>query len=83
MQPGSREPGRARGLPGIEHLYLDARETEGVGGQSPKELRRFRTDRNGVVIGQIEAAPTAKKIIFLGGSTTECNEIAEPFRFPA
>jgi hypothetical protein len=72
-------------VPGIDHLYyLDARETEGVGGQSPKVLRRFRTDRNGVVTGQIEAAPTAKKkIIFFGGSTTECNEVAEPFRFPA
>jgi hypothetical protein len=46
-------------------------------------VRKFRTDHNGVVKGGNEVSTTATKIVFLGGPTTECNEVAEPFRFPA
>lgn len=46
--------------------------------------RLFRTDKDGTVINNIPAQNTSPKntILFLGGSTTECNEVDEEYRFP-
>jgi hypothetical protein len=49
---------------------------------NPKRL--FRTDDNGLVLGPglTESLALCKKILFLGGSTTENNEVDEQYRFP-
>jgi hypothetical protein len=46
--------------------------------------RLFRTDEYGMVLGPSEVtySTSSKKILFLGGSTTENNEVDEQFRFP-
>ncbi len=46
--------------------------------------RVFRTDTNGrIITGNAKRVDAAPKILFLGGSTTESNEVDESFRFPA
>jgi hypothetical protein len=46
--------------------------------------RLFRTDEHGLVLGPdlAKSRSLCKKILFLGGSTTENNEVDEPYRFP-
>jgi len=46
--------------------------------------RLLRTDPFGLVLGppDIQFEATARKILFLGGSTTENNEVDEQYRFP-
>lgn len=46
--------------------------------------RLLRTDSFGLVLGppDIRFEATARKILFLGGSTTENNEVDEQYRFP-
>ena len=46
--------------------------------------RLLRTDSFGLVLGppDIQFEATARKILFLGGSTTENNEVDEQYRFP-
>lgn len=45
--------------------------------------RLLRTDEFGLVVGASEVPYKAKKtVLFLGGSTTENNEVSEQFRFP-
>lgn len=52
---------------------------------SRNALRRFRTDARGVVQDNFQTfhLQESREILFLGGSTTETNEVDEPFRFPA
>jgi lysophospholipase L1-like esterase len=68
-------------LPSINHEFLPA--SRGTGSRfSPREPRKFRTDTRGFIrTGNEKDAPV--KILFLGGSTTEANEVDEPLRFPA
>jgi len=70
-------------VPGLNHVYVDSDVPKDAESQGSKRPRKLRTDRNGIVVGEAAPALNAKKIIFLGGSTTECNEVPEPFRFPA
>lgn len=46
------------------------------------EIRDFRTDARGNILGHTLTEPTGTKILFLGGSTTECNEVSAQNRFP-
>jgi lysophospholipase L1-like esterase len=70
-------------VPEVDHVYVDRGSPKDANGPLLNGLRRFRTDRNGIIIGGVQPASTTQKILFLGGSTTECNEIPEPLRFPA
>jgi Tol biopolymer transport system component len=47
-------------------------------------VRMLRTDAFGVVLGppDVRYESSARKILFLGGSTTENNEVDEQYRFP-
>jgi len=46
--------------------------------------RLFRTDENGTILNGMNPQKASPKnsILFLGGSTTECNEVDEEYRFP-
>lgn len=46
--------------------------------------RLFRTDEDGTIINRMNPTKASPKnrILFLGGSTTECNEVDEEYRFP-
>ncbi len=46
--------------------------------------RLFRTNEDGTIINSMPPTKTPPKnsILFLGGSTTECNEVDEEYRFP-
>lgn len=71
--------------PSIDHLYqISGREDPKFSGRDD-EPRRFRTDESGLISGPqaITSTNTNIRILFLGGSTTETNEVDEPFRFPA
>jgi lysophospholipase L1-like esterase len=70
-------------VPNVNQIFVDTSAPRDDDDKAPVKIRKFRTDRNGVIIGSNSTRPNAKKIIFLGGSTTECNEVSEPFRFPA
>ena len=45
--------------------------------------RRLFTTEQGALSTNVALEPSAKRIVFVGGSTTECNEVDESFRFPA
>ncbi len=63
-------------LPNLNDRFSNQQE-----GSEPKRL--LRTDEFGLVLGASEASNKAKKtVLFLGGSTTENNEVSEQFRFP-
>lgn len=70
--------------PNVDHLYFDAFRPEQdrlIGREIP---RRFRSDASSAILGNRLQPPSPRaRIVFLGGSTTECNEVDEPFRFPA
>lgn len=68
-------------LPSIEHNYGDPYRPEGHALVPVGQARRFATDSVGAVA--VTQPPSTERILFLGGSTTECNEVDEPFRFPA
>lgn len=57
-------------------------EAEGL----EKKACRFRTDRDGFIIGPADVAAAGKTgavdFLFLGGSTTECRYVEEESRFP-
>jgi len=83
---------RTRNLvPGLDHLYrLDERPPDDT--TMPRGApRRFRTDAAGLVRGPTPAsrgAPDSGRtppltVLFLGGSTTEANQVDEAMRFPA
>lgn len=70
-------------VPEINHSYRFPFRDEGEELLETTEPRRFRSNK----VGAVEPAPAAAegmpRIVFLGGSTTENNEVDEPFRFPA
>jgi len=70
-------------VPNVNQIFVDTSAPRDSDDEASVNIRKFRTDSNGVIIGSNRTLPNAKKIIFLGGSTTECNEVSEPFRFPA
>ena len=63
--------------PNLEDEFIT--DQNGVEGK-----RLFRTDSFGFVLGpkDVRHKDSAVKILFLGGSTTENNEVDEPYRFP-
>jgi Tol biopolymer transport system component len=64
-------------VPGVNHLYSFS------DGAPPDAMRRFRTDNMGVILGpENTSSSVPERILFLGGSTTETNEVDEAFRFP-
>jgi len=70
-------------VPNVNQIFVDTSAPRDSDDKASVNIRKFRTDSNGVIVGSNRTPPNAKKIIFLGGSTTECNEVSEPFRFPA
>lgn len=81
----ARMPIRTRNLvPDTSHIYhLPYRGDLGTDTSSGAP-RIFRTDLNGTISSGGDAKVGATtKILFLGGSTTESNEVDEPVRFPA
>jgi lysophospholipase L1-like esterase len=67
-------------VPGLDHYYDGIVRPEGDRLMPGSEGRSLRTDDAGVIIGG--DAMAGNTILFLGGSTTECNEVDEPYRFP-
>jgi lysophospholipase L1-like esterase len=67
-------------LPGLQHRYPgDEPRPEGA-----DAYRYLRTDARGLIQGpSVSAKDTLSRILFLGGSTTESNEVDESLRFPA
>ncbi len=76
---------RARHLiPDVDHRFtLVAREDPEFTG-NPNDPRLFRTNGLGTIVhGKVPTAgEDVVRILFLGGSTTEGNEVDEAFRFP-
>ncbi len=71
-------------VPNINHAYYSMYQESTGANPPPATPRLFRTDVNGnVKSGRNSKGEPKNKILFLGGSTTESNEIDEPFRFPA
>jgi hypothetical protein len=78
-------------VPNLKHTYIDAERPRDERLVPEGAARTFRTDAMGVVLNEnrseVEAKTrkllASKTILFLGGSTTECNEVDEQFRFPA
>ena len=62
--------------PDLEHRY------EPFEGERA-DPRFLRTDAFGAILGPDEVNKAETTILFLGGSTTESNEVDEPHRFPA
>jgi lysophospholipase L1-like esterase len=73
-------------VPNITHNYDDIGRPEGSEYLPLNAPRRFRTDGSGLILGYdsgAEAGRDSPLILFLGGSTTESNEVDEELRFPA
>jgi hypothetical protein len=69
-------------VPNIEHVYREWSTSQSPIQQSSAQFRKFRTDPNGLVVDTHGEDHHKVTILFLGGSTTECNEVAEELRFP-
>lgn len=71
-------------IPNIEHVYRDWNTSDSSNQDSSAKIRRFQTDRNGYPVDENDTSHSHHKItiLFLGGSTTECNEVDEKLRFP-
>jgi len=69
-------------IPNIQHVYREWDTSESPSQQSPAQFRKFQTDHNGLVVDAPDENDHKLTILFLGGSTTECNEVAEEMRFP-
>lgn len=67
--------------PSIRHEFLPG-DRDAAGTLSRHAPRMFRTDDLGYIKSNNDS-DAATKILFLGGSTTESNEVDEAFRFPA
>ena len=68
-------------VPSLHHVYPDPYRPEGSDLVPAGEPRRFSTNEVGTVASSL---PRGKeRVLFLGGSTTECNEVDEAYRFPA
>lgn len=69
-------------LPNLDHRYpADDRPADDpyYQGDAPRSVR---TGPDGLVRGPQDAISAWRSILFLGGSTTENNEVDEPYRFP-
>jgi lysophospholipase L1-like esterase len=69
-------------IPNIEHVYRDGNTSENSNQDLSAKIRRFQTDRNGYLVDENDKIHRKITILFLGGSTTECNEVDEKLRFP-
>jgi lysophospholipase L1-like esterase len=69
-------------IPNVEHIYRNWDSSQRPDQRPSAQIRRFQTDPNGLVVDTPDAKIHKVTILFLGGSTTECNEVAEEFRFP-
>ena len=69
-------------VPNIQHAYSPSQRdaTWAILKDTP---RLFRSDELGTIIGPEPAEEAGRTILFLGGSTTESNEVDEAYRFPA
>jgi hypothetical protein len=68
-------------VPNIDHAYYGVERPEGSELIPERSPRFFRTTSQGTVSS---SGDTGKEVVlFLGGSTTECNEVDEQYRFPA
>jgi hypothetical protein len=63
--------------PDVDHVFAHR------GDDGARITRRFRTNREGIVVNGNDVSSANRKILFLGGSTTECNEVLETLRFPS
>jgi lysophospholipase L1-like esterase len=70
-------------IPNVSHTYTDIKRQEGARFVPLGVPRNLRTDRDGTIEGDKITVDSGPTILFLGGSTTECNEVDEPLRFPA
>jgi len=75
-------------VPSLDHAYKPIGELETTAPNRETSIRYLRTDEDGLIISPSRSPTTPgiskpRSILFLGGSTTECNEVHEPFRFPA
>lgn len=66
-------------VPGVHHQYFPLDR----GSTAIEGPRLFRTAEDGTVLTPDRERGSERRILFLGGSTTESNEVDEPFRFPA
>ena len=64
-------------LPNLDHTFINEQ-------RSSADKRYFKTDSYGLVrgIGPEDDDANSFKVLFLGGSTTENNEVEDAFRFP-
>jgi hypothetical protein len=69
-------------IPNTEHVYRDWDSSQSADQRPSVQIRRFQTDPNGLVVDNPDGNFHKVTILFLGGSTTECNEVAEELRFP-
>ena len=67
----------------LHHTYARPYRPEGSAFLPSAQSRLFRTGPDGTVYGGAFDSEATARVLFLGGSTTECNEVDEPFRFPA
>lgn len=68
-------------VPGVHQVYSGVHRPEGDQLIPTGAPRLMRTDERGTIeSGNVQDGTT---VLFLGGSTTECNEVDESFRFPA
>jgi lysophospholipase L1-like esterase len=65
-------------VPNLQHRYLG----DGPSSGGSLTYRWLRTNNEGLVVDPTSPSDGNIKILFLGGSTTETNEVEEPFRFP-
>jgi lysophospholipase L1-like esterase len=69
-------------IPNIDHVYRDWDSSQDPDQRPSAQIRRFQTDTSGLVVDTPDGNVHKVTILFLGGSTTECNEVAEESRFP-
>jgi lysophospholipase L1-like esterase len=69
-------------IPSIDHAFpVEGRPTRSTIPQD--QPRKFRSGQDGTILSGRESPKAKTKILFLGGSTTEANEVDEPYRFVA
>ena len=70
--------------PNINHRYHSGLRNDPHFKGDHNSPRLFRTQEDGTIINSktLTKASHKNSILFLGGSTTECNEVDEEFRFP-
>ncbi len=69
-------------VPNTNHIYPHPYRAEGDVLLPTTAPRLFSSDEKGAVLPIYRSGDTPIRIVFLGGSTTENNEVDEPFRFP-